>query len=74
MMLEFFATALRAVLEISVFAICWDISHTFFPPPPQTLVDSDYHEVININREDILWRRNMPIIIQTSLFFNYFFY
>jgi hypothetical protein len=59
MFLEFFPTALRAVLKVPVFTIL--LSHQ---PSHLCILDlccSDYHGVIKANRENIPWRWNMGI-------------
>ena len=58
MFLKFFSKAIRAVLKVPEVIICWDLQDTF---PFQTHAVSDYHGVININQEGILWRRNIKI-------------
>ena len=59
MFLEVFSTALKAVLRVPAFTFCWDISHTF---TSQTHAVSDCHGIINVNGEDIPWRRNVKYI------------
>jgi hypothetical protein len=52
--LEFFSTAWG-----SQRLLCCDICHTF---TSWTQAVSDYHGVINVNREDFLWLRNIKYV------------
>jgi hypothetical protein len=53
MFLEFFPTALRAVLKVPVFTILLRHSQIF---ASWTCVAFDYHGVIDVNRKDIPWQ------------------